>query len=400
MGDTKANISLQEIKQAVTQVFARATLPSAKEEAWRKIRLGGIDFSSFDSKSSRSEMDIKVSATPGLRVLSFAEAMEDPQIKSALLGHLQQSLGEAQNYDYFRLHNLAQSMQARVLHISENLQDPLVVRHILGQGNTLIHRLFVYIEANVQATVIEDFSYPKQDAGIDGQTTEPQATYWNSDTVAFVAKNATFSYVCLRNYSNDVYHFQRFTSEQRRDSQVFFNLAHCGGLLGKGFVQARLLEANAEFRGLGLFAGADKDFHDIEMVADHRCEHTRSSLLYKAVLRERAHSVFDGQLNIPFGIKFVESQQTNHNILLDSQARAESMPRLRIQAEDVTCEHGATVGALDPEVLFYLLSRGLSEQEAHYLMIEGFVSEVLDQFPLSEANHQNILAKLKAKLKL
>ena len=137
----------------------------------------------------------------------------------------------------------------------------------------------------------------------------------------------------------------------------------------------------------------------MEIIVNHQCSHSQSSLLYKAVVSEGAHSVFDGNLLIPKDCNDITSHQLNHNIIMDRDARAESMPRLIIQSEKVSCEHGATVGFLDEESLFFLMSRGFNEQEAKNILIEGFLTEVIAEFPCPE-EHQFFLEKLKNRLNL
>ena len=281
-------------------------------------------------------------------------------------------------------------------HEKEN--NPLYIKHQLQKGNSLIHQLLIYVPDNTDLSLIEEFG---EDSGEEASPKQKEASYWNTLTRVHMGKNSSLRYLSLRNYSKGDYHFQRFFSEQKRDSRILYALAHCGGDLGKGFEEARLLEKNAVFRGVGIYAGSNKEFHDIEMLAEHCDAHTRSSLLYKTIVREKAHSVFDARLKIKAHIKDVDSRQINHNLLLDPHARAESMPRLTVKAENVSCEHGATVGMLDPDAIFYLLSRGLKMEEARALMIEGFLSEVIQEFPLTEERErEKLLLEFKKKLRM
>ena len=176
---------------------------------------------------------------------------------------------------------------------------------------------------------------------------ESQARYWNIVGGAYVGKNAYFRHISQRDYNRKDYHFQRFLFEQMRDSEVVAGIVHAGGRLGKSFCTARLREENASFRGVGAYLGSGQGFHDMEILAEHYAGPSQSSLLYKTVVSEQAHSVFDGKLFIHKGIKQIDSRQMNHNIILGANARAETIPRLVVKNEDVLCEHGATVGFLE-----------------------------------------------------
>ena len=366
--------SVMSMKRFAAARFAESSLPSNKEETWRKIRLQDFDFSSFFSKqTNHSNLQLESSAQ-GVYCCSFTDAMQEPSLRDILQQHLRQSIAEAT--DYFAWQNLAEWQQSFVVHIAKDLEQPLLLRHNLVQGGAVIHRVLFIVAANAQATVVEQFGNDNEPNKNEGSS-----CYWNVVSSACVGQNAHLCYISQRNYSTEDYHFQRFFCEQGRNSQVLAGIFHSGGRLGKGFCRARLLEPYATFRGIGAYVGFGQEFHDMEMLAEHRAGSSQSSLLYKAVVSGRAHSVFDGKLFIHKGIKKIRSRQMNHNMLLDIKARAETIPRLVIQSEDVSCEHGATVGLLDKEALFYLLSRGIGDSEARYLLLEGFLMEVMREFP-------------------
>ena len=114
---------------------------------------------------------------------------------------------------------------------------------------------------------------------------------------------------------------------------------------------------------------------------DHISPHASSNLLFKGALFDRGRSVFRGVIRVHPKAQRTDAYQTNRNLILSNEARADSLPNLEIQADDVRCSHAATVGQLDEEEIFYLLSRGIPKDEAVRLVIFGFFGEVLDQFP-------------------
>ena len=385
---------LEERRKAAAERWAQTKLPSSQHEAWRKIRLEQrTDLSSFSVKDVVSNIQVIPPSETGMTVLTLAEALQQSAFAHMVRVELTRALqADDTTTDYFQLQNLAQWTQARFIHIHQNLaaEKPLIIKHRLQQGNSVIHRVFIHVAANVQAALIEVFQNDKANS---------TACYWNTHTTIHAAEQAKLQALALRNYTTRDHHFQRIHTEQAANSKIFLGVAHNGGAVGKGFVQARLNGGNSEFRGVGVYVGSGREFHDMEMLVEHPHSHSVSSLCYKTVLNEQAHSVFDGKLVITPGTQAIQSHQLNQNILLNASARAESMPRLVIQAEDVSCEHGATVGMLDDEALFYLQSRGLTAKEARLLLVEGFLQEVLQEFPAGHAEFE-LLTTFKAKLGL
>ncbi|MCB1314880.1 MAG: SufD family Fe-S cluster assembly protein, partial [Leptospiraceae bacterium] len=282
---------------------------------------------------------------------------------------------------------------ALILYVERTPAAPIRLRHTLESGNAILHRVFIATAPSVEVTVLDEFT----DAGSD--ESQP-AHLWNPETHIQAGANSQVRYISHRNYAAPVYHFHRISSEQARDSQVHVSIIHSGGLAGKGHVVARMLEPGARYRGIGICSATNREFHNMEMLVEHHASHTESSLLYKTVLKDRAHSVFDGNLFIKPGVKHVDSLQVNNNILMNRRARAESLPRLVIRAEDVSCEHGATVGELDKDALFFLMARGLTEEQARTLLIEGFLTGVIEEIPLDAGQIEIFLQEMKDKLAL
>jgi Fe-S cluster assembly protein SufD len=133
---------------------------------------------------------------------------------------------------------------------------------------------------------------------------------------------------------------------------------------------------------LGISIGHGDQHFDHETLQDHSAPHDSSNLLFKGALDDEARSVFRGLIRVHPKAQRTDAYQTNRNLVLSAKARADSLPNLEIQADDVRCSHAATVGELDQEEIFYLLSRGIPKGEAIRLVVFGFFAEVLDQLPL------------------
>jgi len=174
------------------------------------------------------------------------------------------------------------------------------------------------------------------------------------------------------------YHIAQTHVRIGRDAALdAFTLA-AGGRLARNEICVRLAGAGAECSLNGLTLGRDRQHIDNTTDVDHAVPHGRSTQLYKNIMDDRAHSVFLGRVHVAPDAQKTDAHQMNRNLLLSRGARADTKPELIIHADDVKCGHGATVGDLDREALFYLRSRGIEETAARAMLIEGFAGEMLE----------------------
>lgn len=363
---------ISQIRSEALKLLQGMQLPARDNESWRKIDLSGLDLSSFDYENSKSSITRENSDGAGFTDFDLMidnDITGSDFLQTLLSGQLLKSK------DIFAIQNFALLTQAHYIHADKNVEQPVTLLHSLDSGNSLIHRTIVHLADNANLTLVEKFK-GRPSGGF---------TFWNTAVDAVIGRNASLKYVCIFDFSDNEYSFRNFISEQKSDSRVHVSVVQAGGFNGKSFYTGRVLEPGAAFRGIGLLSGQSSQFQDIEMSVEHLADHGESSLHYKTVMHDRSHSVFNGNLLIKKGLKQVSSKQVNNNILLSKKARAESMPKLMIQADDVRCDHGATVGELDREALFFLMARGIPEDQARQLLIEGFVAEVIDEIPLEGA---------------
>ena len=401
-------LSYTEIKDKAKILFKKASLPSNEQESWRKIRLSTrANFSPFfEETESRTNIQLldyssEQNDAQDIRFIPLRKALQEEELSEILEELFKNQLNEST--DFFSLENLAKAEHDFVLIIPQNLKCSLKLLHNIETGNSVIHRVIVCLMDFAELDLVEEYiANTDTDNNTDNNKkalkNPKQAIYWNTVTRAYLGNNSKLRYLSLRNYGKKDYHFQHFLSEQKRDSEVFYGLAHGGACLGKDFVESRLVQKNTNFRGVGIYAGTEQEFNDLEMLVNHQNSHSHSSLLYKAIVSGQAHSVFDGKLKIAPHLKDVDSLQTNHNLVLSPNAHAESIPRLVIRAEDVSCEHSATVANLNEEALFYLLARGISHQNARHLIIEGFLNDSIQEFPLDTTQKENLLQEFKERL--
>ncbi|MBK7055708.1 MAG: Fe-S cluster assembly protein SufD [Leptospiraceae bacterium] len=200
---------------------------------------------------------------------------------------------------------------------------------------------------------------------------------------------AKSTFVTIEDFKDSTFHFRNLITNQGLDSELKLYHFNLGGYKGKTLVVNDLNGENANIKAIGATTLSKREFQDIEFTISHFASRTDSNLKFKTVVKDKSHHIFTGNLFIPKASFHVTASQVNNNLTMSRTARAESMPKLEVFADDVKCSHGATVGEVNAEQLFYLMSRGLTENESRFLIIEGFLKEILDFVTVEEI--QNLL---------
>jgi Fe-S cluster assembly protein SufD len=196
------------------------------------------------------------------------------------------------------------------------------------------------------------------------------------------------------------WNFVGLRSEQGRDSAVTWLMLGLGGKLSRTELTCDLNGQGSEADLIGLVLGHQDQMFDLQSLQNHVGDDSRSDLVLKVALRDGAASNFTGMIRVGKSARRTSSNQENRNLLLSGQARADSDPKLEILNSDVTrCGHGATVGPVDEELIFYLMTRGLTRQRAERLVVEGFFEPVLASVPL-ESVRDRLRASIERKLEL
>jgi Fe-S cluster assembly protein SufD len=238
-----------------------------------------------------------------------------------------------------------------------------------ADGPTVSHpRSLIVIERGARAAVVETY------AGLGDDV------YWSNAVTEIVVGEAGRA---------ELYRVQRegpqgiqiatTHSRQERDSFLGLHVATLGAALARHDITTVLAGAGAELVLNGLYLLRDAQHADHHTVIDHAQPHCASHEYFNGVLAGRAHGVFNGRIIVRPGAQRTDSKQTNNNLLLSTEARADSQPQLEIYADDVKCTHGSTVGPIDQTQLYYLRSRGLSLDAARSILTYGFGAEILDR---------------------
>jgi len=372
--------------------FAELPLPSTADEHWRFTDLRG-----FDPYQVPGPLVPGTGTAPmlDLDVAGRAAAHESGiEIVSAPAGVTFEPLPvdyEARlipDDDRFALENLANWQHGLLVRVPRGveLDKPLYVK-VTSNGGSLYWRMVVEAEEGSRFTVIEDLSSAAPDA----------IAYTNAVVELFVHAGAKVEYVSLQNLSRETWHFGRHRALLERDAELDWVIGGFGSKRGKVWVENDLAGPGATSRVTGAYF-ADGDQHlDYDTFQEHIAPNTESDFAFKGALRERASAVWRGMIRVEEGAQKTNAYQENRNLLLSDTAHADSIPGLEIMANDVRCTHGATLGRVDREALFYLMARGLSRAEAERLIVRGFFQDVLDRIEL-EPVREALGAALEARI--
>lgn len=212
-----------------------------------------------------------------------------------------------------------------------------------------------------------------------------EASLASGSTEVFLEEGADVGYVAMQHWGVNTWQFANQRFHLGRDARLKVVDVALGGRLARLRVEAVLDGPGSSADLKGLFFGTGEQAFDFRTLQDHVGPHTTSDLLFKGALRDRARSVYVGVVRVEPEARGSSSNQANRNLLLSEKAKATSEPILEILNNDILrCSHGATVGPVDPEHLFYLASRGIPRPIAERMLVQGFLGEILDRIPVAQ----------------
>ena len=238
-------------------------------------------------------------------------------------------------------------------------------------------RLLVVAEENSSATLVESFV-----------SNGDQGHFTNAIAEIVLKDGARLEHYRLQNENHNVFHIATTAAELGRASSYDVTSVNFGGRLARHDVSVVMDHEGAECWVDGLYVAGANQHTDTHSVIDHKQPHCTSHQLYKGILDDNARAVFNGKIFVREGAQKTDAMQTNKNLLLSSQARVDTKPQLEIYADDVKCAHGAAVGQLDEEELFYLQARGLNPELGRSLLTYGFAEEVIGKIKIESIRSQ------------
>jgi Fe-S cluster assembly protein SufD len=251
------------------------------------------------------------------------------------------------------------------------LEHPISLTAVQSDAGTLVNqRTRIVLEEGAQAEVWEQFlSASDQLDGIFNITTE-----------LVVGDAARLRYVCGQGLSEKSWVFGAQRGVVGRDGSLDWVALGFGSQSGHVLMETRLAGEGADARVTGAYATHGRQHIDFDTTQEHAAPNTTSDLAFRGVLQDRSSAVWKGNIIVDPGAQKTDAFQESRNLLISKRAHADAIPGLEIQANDVRCTHAAAVAQVDPEQLFYLRSRGLREDVAKQLVIEGFLSALVERF--------------------
>lgn len=255
------------------------------------------------------------------------------------------------------------------VHIAEPLHS---VFWAAGVNLAHLSHILVYVEDGASLTYVHEYASPSESGG---------QTLVGSLVEIYVGQNSNLRFVELQSLGDNVWNFTHERAKVEKDGNLDWIFGAIGSKLTKNFSDLDLIGEGANGRMSGFYFTDGKQHLDHDTQQNHLAQNTTSDLLFKGALKEKSRSVWQGMIYVAEGAQQTDGYQANRNLVLSDSARADSIPGLEILADDVRCTHGATVGKIDPDLVFYLRSRGISPEEAERLVVEGFFDPIMQRIP-------------------
>jgi Fe-S cluster assembly protein SufD len=363
-------------------------------EALKGLPLCGLDCSRlvFVNGHYQRELSGLTEFSQGVRAGSLAEALANGA--PALEQHLAR-YADFENHAFVAL-NTAFLHEGAFVEIPPGLmvEKPIVLLYIStarGQPTASHPRTLILAGRESQATLIEGY------LGVD-----EELYFTNAVTEIVAGENAVLEYGKFQQESRAAFHLATVRVEQARSSNVSTYSFAFGGALAREDLSVVLAGEGAESALHGLYMTTGQQHVDNHTTLDHARPHSSSRELYKGVLDGQSTAVFHGRVMVRQDAQKTDSKQSNKNLLLSEEAVINTKPQLEIFADDVKCTHGATVGQVDPEAIFYLRSRGIAREAARALLTFAFANEVIERVkygPMRDRLKDALLARLGAGLR-
>jgi len=384
---------LDERRSLAAQSNEILPVPSMSDEHWRFTSLRGVDFAAYAAVAEGVEgtptgallaegdhAGRVVMRDGGVVLDEIAEAVAAQGVVFGSIRRLADErpellepiLGTIVGYDEkFAAENGALWTDGVLLHVPAGVKiaQPFHTAYeIVSEGAAQQWRVMIVLEEGAEATLVEEHL-----------TGEPG--YANGVAEVVVRETAHLTYVVVQDRNNASLHFAAHRAEVAKDATLEWAACSTGAKTGKTRMETRLTGEGATGRLSGVYVVDAKRHLDLDTTQEHDAPNAVSDLAFKGVLLDESRSVWRGVIRVAEGAQGTDSYQENRNLLLSPKARADSIPGLEIDTNDVRCTHGATAGPVDPMLRFYLMSRGVPKTEADRVIVEGFLEEALERIP-------------------
>ena len=398
---------LRALRTSGISYFAELGFPTTDHEEWRFINVAPVAAFPFkpvprhllNSVASEDLARYTFGGMDACRLVfvdgHFAEELSTPTVLSSgvLVGSLavaierqgvlvEPRLGRSAHHESsaFTALNTAFIQDGAFIYIPTgvNLEIPVHLLFVSSQPGTVNQpRNLVIAEAGSRLRVIEDYV-----------TLAGAACVTNAVTEMFTGEGAALEHLKLQREGAAAFHVATIEAHHQRESRVLSHSISLGARLARNDINLRFDGEGCESILNGLFLATGEQSVDHHTVADHLKPHCASHEFYHGILADKAKGVFNGKIFVRKDAQHTNAKQTNKNLLLGDEASINTKPQLEILADDVKCTHGATVGQLDDEAIFYLRSRGIGEDRARQMLIRAFASAVLNRITIEPVREE------------
>ena len=352
-------------------------------DAYVLVFVNGTYNKELSSKEELSKKIIVQDISSGLQ--------EDGLTKATTSEYLNKWANEATNS--FRVLNTAFAQNGIYIAVPDGLELDRPV-HILNvayteEATVISPQKIIVAGENSKITVIETYHH---------LTNSQQTNFTNTVTQLVLKRNAIVDHYRIQDEDETAYFINNTEVEQLRDSTYSSYAVDLGGKLVRNNLNSILKDSGTTTNFYGLYVGVNKQHIDNQTFIDHAYPHCDSNELYKGILMDKAKGVFNGKIMVRRDAQKTNAFQQNHSLVLSKTAKMNSKPQLEIFADDVKCSHGATIGQLNKEALYYMRSRGLSEKEAVSILKQAFLTEITELIkidPVKEKVEQMLVDKFK-----
>ena len=362
-------------------------IPSLPDRAENDLTHLYSDFSGYSYNRPDSMTFTKLSPALEESGVVFKDLLSAARENEDIVGKY---LGKLVGYDFgkFEAMNLALWNTGLFLFLPDNIdiKKPIRLQRHPSGPNTF-HRLLVVVGNNSKLTLIDDYS---------GECHKEEAQI-NSTVEIFTGHSSDVKYFNTQRFSCNCKTYMTQRAQINRDARFVSVFAGIGGKVSKVNTGAILYGQGAESRLYGIVFGDNNQHFDYHTMHHHKSSNSYSDIDFKIVLKDKANSASTGLIRIEENALNCEAYQVNRNLLLNEGPKAESIPELEILCDQVQCSHGATVGPIDKEMLFYLMSRGVAYKEAVDIITLGFIEPTIQKFPkeLRELTWELLTGKMK-----
>jgi Fe-S cluster assembly protein SufD len=384
--------------------FRELGMPARNDEEWMRtdIRLFKLDRFGFpaggaaESELPRALLAHGVQLAGSTATLDSAPATttlaEKWTAKGVLFGSLPAMLNEHGDLlrpfferrlvnpakDKFSALNAAAWAGGALLYVPRRVRidEPLLSLSAMSDGGVDLNKTLVLLEKGAEATLLAETASVSPHSG----------GFHNGSIELVIEPNARLRFVTLQNWGDQTWHFAHQMAHIAKGGHLQWTIGALGSRLAKVNQHVALTGEDAEAQVNGVMFTQGRQHLSYNTHQHHRAAYCRSDLLYKAALQDQSRTVWRGMIKVDRGAQRTDAYQRNDNLMLSRDARADSIPGLEIEADDVRCTHGSTSGRVDEQQVFYAMTRGYTRQEAVRMIVEGFFQQVFDRIPIESVS--------------